>query len=245
MAELLALLRGDPRTDARTRAYADAVAALLEVDPRVLQREPARTEEQLRETVAEHEVRGLVLPVGPDPEHDTWPLARTTSKPVIMLGRRVPAVPGHMSVGMVPLDGARRTSAAIIDILSDLRRGGMRLHAVHVFDRRTVPAFWDAAHSEEPWVTEFVRRHLDQETELDLRQGIPAHELFAVQESGRFDLVVLGWQQSLREGRAAIVRRCVLDGSVPVLLVGADGGQRPPGPSALVQGDPRGGDSTS
>jgi hypothetical protein len=237
MADVLGLLRGDPETDGRTRAYTEAIAKLLGADPQVIKPVTGHTAEVLGEVCAGAEVRGLVLPVGPDPPEDTWPLTRATTKPVVMLGPRVPEVPEHMSVGLVPLDGLQRTSRAIADVLAELRGAGMRLHAVHVFDRGNVPAFWDPAHSEEPWATEFVRRHLDDAAELDIRRGIPAHELFAVAESGRFDLVVVAWQQSVKGDRATVVRRCVLDGSVPVMLLAAGDRRHDSGPSALAAAD--------
>jgi hypothetical protein len=233
MADVAWALSGDDASDARTESYAGAVAELYAARSRPVDMVGGPLE-ALRAASELPSVRAVVLPVGPDPPRDTWPPARTCAKPVVLLGRRVPEKAVRMAVGLVPLDGVSATSEALATVLRHLRGGGMRLHALHVFDPDHVPAFWDPAHTQDAWATEFLRRHLEEGVEIDIRRGIPSQEVYDATESGLFDLLVVAWRGTIAAGRGDVVRRCVMDGCVPVMLVPT--GTDLPGPSALVRG---------
>jgi nucleotide-binding universal stress UspA family protein len=63
-------------------------------------------------------------------------------------------------------------------------------------------------------------RNLPEGVELELLRGVPAEEIVAAAEAHHADLVVLGWSQRLSAGRAPTVRRALVEGSVPVMLLG-------------------------
>ncbi len=54
---------------------------------------------------------------------------------------------------------------------------------------------------------------------LELRSGTAAEHVAKVAGAGQADMIVLAWSQRLDPGRAAAVRRTMLEAEVPVMLI--------------------------
>jgi hypothetical protein len=102
-----------------------------------------------------------------------------------------------------------------------LGRAGVDIVVQHVFDRKTVPAFWDQGHHEtESWAREFRARWCSEPvTSVTWAGGVAADEILASGAEEEVDMIALSWGQNARPGHAAIVKSVLAQAHVPVLLV--------------------------
>lgn len=205
------------------RAAASALANVLGLDVQWTQAPAAEEPDRVDRVVAALErddvdgvgVLGVNTPAG-----GCWDVLPRVAQPLLVVPEHASLTPGSLTRVLVPLDGRAETAASVAGMAGRLRAGGVEVVAVHVFVSTTVPAFWDqAAHSHASWTAEFLRRNLPGARDLGLRRGEPAEEVLAEAAASGIDLLLLGWSQNLVEGKAQIVRECLLHGSVPVLLV--------------------------
>lgn len=151
-----------------------------------------------------------------------WQIAGGSSTPIVAVpaGFRRPAIERVL----VPLDGTVEVAAAVAPIVRMFRSAGAEILVLHVFDRRTVPAYWDqAAHARAAWQDEFLSRYCTPYFDGDgqpllLRSGVPAENVVEI-AGNETDLVILGWSQQLLHGHAEIIRRAMTDLTVPVMLI--------------------------
>ena len=122
---------------------------------------------------------------------------------------------------LVPLDGRRESAQAVVPMLRQLAGAGLELVVVHVFDRASVPSFWDQPqHAPSAWEREFLDRNLPfHPTRLRLRQGTPAAMVMQAAADEHTDLVVMGWSRDLSPGRAVTLEQQLAHGRLPLLLV--------------------------
>jgi len=122
---------------------------------------------------------------------------------------------------LVPLDGRAASAAAVVPVLRMLSDAGLELVVVHVFDRATVPSFWDQPqHATAAWEREFLHRNLPFHTaRLRLRHGTPAAMVMQAGSEEQTDLVVMGWSRDLSPGRALTLEHQLAHGRLPLLLV--------------------------
>lgn len=244
MSRMTAVLGGEH--EETVRAAAIALATVLGLDVQWFRApgigEPRRVDRVVA-TLERDDVDGGVGVLGVDtPAGGCWDVLPRVTRPLLVVPERAALTSGHLTRVLVPLDGRAETAAGVAGMVDRLRTGGAEVVAVHVFVPTTVPAFWDqAAHSHESWTAEFLRRNLPAARDLGLRRGEPAEEVLAEVAASGIDLLLLGWSQNLIEGKAQIVRECLMSGSVPVLLVPtaehapAQGpSSRSPGRSALL-----------
>jgi hypothetical protein len=148
-------------------------------------------------------------------------IARTPN-PVVVVGPRArPPRHGRLARVLLPLDGTAGSATAVEPIAAMLGRAGVDVVVQHVFDRTTVPAFWDQGHHEtESWAREFRARWCGEPvTSVTWTGGVPAEEIPASGAAQDVDLIALSWAQNTGPGRAAIVKSVLAQAQVPVLLV--------------------------
>jgi Universal stress protein family len=160
--------------------------------------------------------------VGDEMSRPLWqPVAQRSAKPVVLVPAGARQLPRRIRRVLLPLDGTARSAAAIAEAAERFARGGIELVVLHVFGAETVPKFWDQhAHAGQAWEQEFLARYCALPgARLELRSGAAAEHVAKVAGAEQADMIALAWSQRLDPGRAAAVRRTVLDAEVPVMLV--------------------------
>ena len=159
---------------------------------------------------------------GDEMSRPLWqPVAQRSVKPVMLVPAAVRDVPSRIRRVLLPLDGTARSAAAVAQTAERFARGGAELVVLHVFDIETVPKFWNQhAHAGQAWEQEFLARYCALPgARLELRSGVAAEHVAKVAGAEQADVIALAWSQRLEAGRAAAVRRTVLDAEVPVMLI--------------------------
>jgi nucleotide-binding universal stress UspA family protein len=159
------------------------------------------------------------------------PVGRTALEVIGSISRPVVVVPPsaepHPRIGRVllPLQGTPETSMAPVHALHLAADADVEVVVLHVLDERSLPRFTDQPqHETHAWATEFLARYCPhglRSVRLELRVGRPADEILRVADDTGADLIALGWNQELAQGRAAIVRSVLERGGVPLLLIPA------------------------
>jgi hypothetical protein len=222
MSQMTAVLGS--KHDETVRVAAIALATVLGLDVQWFRApsigEPDRVDRVVA-TLERDDVEVGVIGVD-TPAGGCWDVLPRVTGPLLVVPEHAVLTPGSLIRVLVPLDGRAETAASVAEMADRLLTGGAEVVAVHVFVPATVPAFWDqAAHSHASWTAEFLRRNLPAVRDLGLRRGEPAEEVLAEVAASGSDVLLLGWSQNLVEGKAQIVRKCLMHGSVPVLLVRA------------------------
>ena len=176
-----------------------------------------------REVIRALHQPGTVTGVLPGDEmwRPLWqPVAQRSAKPVVLVPARG-RLPGRIRRVLLPLDGTARSAAAVAGAAERFARGGAELVVLHVFDAQTVPKFWDQhAHAAQAWEQEFLARYCALPgARLELRSGTAAEHVAKVAGAEQADMIALAWSQRLEPGRAAAVRRTILEAEVPVMLI--------------------------
>ena len=156
------------------------------------------------------------------PGDEMWqPVAQRSAKPVVLVPAGTRRLPRRIRRVLLPLDGTARSAAAVAEAAERFARGGAELVMLHVFDAQTVPKFWDQhAHAGQAWEQEFLARYCALPgARLELRSGAAAEHVAKVAEAEQADMIALAWSQRLDPGRAAAVRRTILEAEVSVMLV--------------------------
>jgi len=221
-AEVLAVLGHGDRPVTRT---AEVIARLAggEVRPLRLAADlsPGRAARQvIRALNQPGTVTGVLA--GDEMSRPVWqPVAQQSAKPVVLVPAAARRLPRRIRRVLLPLDGTARSAAAVAEAAERFARGGVELVVLHVFDAQTVPKFWDQhAHAGQAWEQEFLARYCALPgARLELRSGAAAEHVVKVAGTEQADMIALAWSQRLDPGRAAAVRRTVLDAEVPVMLV--------------------------
>ena len=198
-------------------------ALQLEVDAQPLPAPGAGAASDLLRTLAHPEVQMAVLPyrAGHTARLVSDIIQRCPTPVVIVpLDRHAHASPTVDRI-LVPLDGSLESAETVTWLVSMFHESGADIVVLHVFDRATVPKFWDQpVHAQQSWVEEFLRRYCDQpDVRMVLRSGNPGEHILDIAVTEHADLIALGWSQDLSAGRAAIVRSSLATSEIPVLLL--------------------------
>lgn len=210
MAEVLAVQR--PGAPAVVAPVADALADLLGV-------EVSTTSEEGEAVLRHLERQDTVLGVVARDDPLSWRIATAAAKPVVLVPPPGTPTPSKISRVLAPLDGTLESAGAVAEALKLFPHS--ELVVLHVFDRDTVPPFWDqAAHARRDWEHEFRARFCTPpDARVELRNGAPEEHVAQVAAEEHAHLIALGWSQGLGDGRARTVRGTVHDATVPVILV--------------------------
>lgn len=220
LAEPVVAVHAGPASPALTEA---ATAAGVEL--RLLDGAPIPA---LRRAAEADDVAFVVLGVRQHP-HDPRPaghvaeaLLTCLSKPVLLVGPHCqPAALEKFGRLLVPLDGTEAAASAVREAVDLFGQSGVDIVALHVFDRDTVPAFFDQPqHGYPEFVAGFLDRHpLHPSARLALGCGDAGLEVMHAVVAEAADLIVLGWSQQLQPGRARVIRRLLADSPVPFLML--------------------------
>ena len=235
-AEILAVLgRGDEVALTQT---AEVIARLAGGRVRRLRLaddlSPGRAASQVIRTLHQPGTVTGVLP-GDEMWRPLWqPVAQRSVKPVVLMPAGARPVPRRIRRVLLPLDGTARSAAAVAETAERFARGGAELVVLHVFDAETVPKFWNQhAHAGQAWEQEFLARYCALPgARLELRSGAAAEHVAKVAGDEQADMIALAWSQRLDPGRAAAVRRTILEAEVPVMLFPMPADLRTFGPAA-------------
>lgn len=154
--------------------------------------------------------------------HVAEAVMRQVSKPLLVVSphSRVPNV-GRLGRILVPLDGTELSAMSVRRAVAMFADSGLDVVAVHVFDRGTVPAFWDQPqHAADSWTREFLARYCNQRgTRLRIGTGPAAESIVRAADAEDVDAIVLAWSQSLSAGRARVILHALRVARVPLLLL--------------------------
>ena len=222
-AEVLAVLgRGD---EGPVTGTAEVIARLADGQVRPLRLaadlSPGRAADRVIRALHRPSTLTGVLP-GDERWRQLWqPVAQRSAKPVVLVPAGTRRLPRRIRRVLLPLNGTARSAAAVAEAAERFARGGAELVVLHVFDAETVPKFWNQhAHASQAWEQEFLARYCALPgARLELRSGAAAEHVAKVAGAEQADMIALAWSQRLEPGRAAAVRRTVLDAEVPVMLV--------------------------
>ena len=145
------------------------------------------------------------------------------ANPIVVVGPTTrPPRHGRLARVLLPLDGTAGSATAVEPVAAMLGRAGADVVVQHVFDRKTVPAFWDQGHHEtESWTREFRARWCGEPiTNVTWTGGVAADEIVASAAAEGVDMIALSWARNPSPGHAAIVKSVLAAAPVPVLLVG-------------------------
>jgi len=162
-----------------------------------------------------------VLPTGNAAVDDrSWRVAAATTKPVVLVPPGATLNHPHVERVLVPLDGSQEVADAMGPMAGLLRRAGVELVVLHVFEPDTVPAFWDQrAHANDAWAHAFAARSgAPPGTQTELRRGLPALHVVRTAVLEDVDLIAFGWSGARSVARAQTVRGSVAAAPMPVLL---------------------------
>jgi nucleotide-binding universal stress UspA family protein len=153
--------------------------------------------------------------------HVALELAGSLPKPLMVVPPDTPTKGAFRRI-LVPLDGLRRTEAALAEVMTLGARHPLEIVVLHVHDRDSVPLFSDQRHHEaEAWTEEFLRRHCPEPERVafELRIGIPGEHVLRVAKDTDADVIAIGWSQDLGAGHAAVVREVLERSTIPALLI--------------------------
>jgi len=220
MSHVIAVL--EQADDRKVLEAAEALASLLGVETRRLRVHNGGRQAAVREVltaIAHDDVRAAVLDAQIE-DSVCWDVMQRASKPLLVLPRHCDRITNRISGILVPLDGTQETASCVAQMTERALSAGVRVVGMHVFDTTTVPAFWDqAAHSHACWTEEFRHKNLPVGVVLDLCRGHTPDEVLTEALRTDVDVIMIGWSQNLGEGRAPTVRRTLMEGVLPVLLV--------------------------
>jgi nucleotide-binding universal stress UspA family protein len=207
---------------------AGGAAERAEVPLRILPGSPLDT---LRSLAGDDEVVAVVLgarsaPLGKRPAgHVTVDIITSLRKPVVVVPPHASAVVAFERM-LVPLEGTLTSAAALAAVIERAHAHGLDVVLLHVRGESSVPRFSEQSHYEmEAWADEFLARYCSgtpRGVRLEVRVGSACEQIVRAVEQTRCGLIALGWGQVLAANRAQVVRQCLAQSSVPMLLVPTD-----------------------
>jgi nucleotide-binding universal stress UspA family protein len=155
--------------------------------------------------------------------HVALGVATSTGKPVVLVPPMDCGDLPPLARVLIPLDGTPQTSEAVRGVMRMFGGSDVDVVGLHVFQKDTVPRFWDKPeHEEAIWGDEFAARHaVAPGTRLELRLGSPAEAVVDLTNEERPGMIALAWSQHVAEGRATVVSEVLRRCRVPVLLIPA------------------------
>ena len=166
---------------------------------------------------------------GPRPAgHVTEELITQSPVPVVAVPPATGARARTLSRVLLPLEGAAPPDSSTEEIVRAFEAAGSLVDTVHVFDRASVPMFWDGWHDTEIWSEQFKHRYSPVATDTQLRLGDVAQQILGAAEENGSTLILLEWKCRLNHTHAPIVRELLSGTAVPLMLLPETQISRPP-----------------
>jgi nucleotide-binding universal stress UspA family protein len=162
-------------------------------------------------------------PVGRHPLGSTASaLLAKLEKPILIVPPDASPQPAIRSV-LVPIEASVSASLAPRAIIELAKDAEVEVHALHIHDQESIPAFTDQPQHEHPaWAEEFLHRYCPWglgSVRLETRVGRIGELVPRVAEECGCDLIALGWSGQLSRERAPVVRETLERSRLPVLLI--------------------------
>ncbi|HEY5170760.1 MAG TPA: universal stress protein, partial [Acidimicrobiia bacterium] len=222
--DVLALHVSEDGDGLTARAVADAAGVKCELRAG----DPVAT---IRDAAGAPDVRALAIGARGLPTHGmpaghvALDVIGAVAKPVIVVPPDVRARRDARLRVLAPVDEDPRSADALRRVLEEMHAPGLDLVLLRVFDAEHMPEFADhGTYDTDIFVEELMRRTVLSavaHTSVEMRVGNPAHTILAVEHELDFDVVVLGWNQDLVNGRASVVKRLLAHAKTPMLLLPA------------------------
>lgn len=157
---------------------------------------------------------------GPRPAgHVTEHVITHCEVPVVVVPPGVDPAANPLERVLVPVEGSEPLGPEAESLLHRLESLGSLIETIHVFDRATVPMFWDGWHERELFADQFAEQYLPlEEPALELRAGDVAQQILAAAEASGSTLIVLEWKRDLGGTHAPVVRDLLGNTPVPLVL---------------------------
>lgn len=148
-----------------------------------------------------------------------YTVAQRAAAPVVIVPPVVLTVTPIARVA-IAIDGTQQLLGRAVRTLRRFVGAGVDVVAVHVFEPGSVPPFWDQPHHAlDAWSGEFAARAGGTPTEVITRSGRPREHLLDAATASDADLIVLPWDQRIDPDRASLVRECLAESPIPIMVV--------------------------
>jgi nucleotide-binding universal stress UspA family protein len=148
-----------------------------------------------------------------------YTVAQRAAAPVVIVPPKVLTVTPIARIA-IAIDGSQQLLGPAVRTLRRFVGAGVDVVAVHVFEPGSVPPFWDQPHHAlEAWSDEFAARAGGAPTEIITRSGRPREHLLEAALASEADLIVLPWDQRIDPDRASLVRECLAESPIPIMVV--------------------------
>lgn len=120
----------------------------------------------------------------------------------------------------VAVNGSQQVQLSTLHALRRFVSAGVEIVAVHIFQPGHVPPFWDQPHhAVEVWAEEFAARVGGTPSEVITRSGRVREHVLDAAVSTSADLIMLPWDQQVAPGGTSVVRECLAESPIPIMVV--------------------------
>ncbi len=209
-------------TGATARAVADAAGVRLAVghgDVVSMVCSAADNAEVRAVAIGARGVPASTTPAG----HVALDLVCGIARPVLVVppDARVPS--GTSARVLAPVDEHLASSAALRDLLTQMRPADTEVLLLRVFDAEHVPPFANhGTYDADAFAQELKRRSIASlaiASRVETRVGHPAHTILAAERELACDLIVLTWSRYISDHHASVVRRLLAHSTTPLILL--------------------------
>lgn len=184
-----------------------------------------KTGDELIALTEAEDVAGMVVGLrsvagGPRPAgHVTEQVITNSSVPVVVVPPGIDLTADPLCRVLLPLEGDAGPDGAANELARRLQGRGSVVDTIHVFDRATVPMFWDGWSERDVFAEQFTSRFSPVPSRTELRVGDVAQQILAAAVAKDATLIMIEWKSDLTGAHAPVVRDLLCNAGIPLLLV--------------------------